>query len=329
LPLRAPVFLVCFLFLASANLAGGAESAEIFFKTSPRTELLRPFADPIDLSLLVTGANGKPVENGSVAVRLEAPRPGRFFSTDYPLVQGTLLNEMRLPLRQGRAAWKYLFPIRGEYRLAVDFMSEDGTKANKVFSFRVREQRAKVWALTGFSFTLLVLGFVAGRIFTTKAMAGVLLCGGMVWGASMGNSHVTTESGPQSLGLEIEPATVGRPSLVRWKRTEASSGLSLLSLSIVHIEKQKTVFAVDQMPVENEWGMKFHFPDGAGYRVSAIAQTPGQASIRSEQVVAVTGIEPPASAFVPPLIYFIGLISLGLAAGRWSKRPRRYSVSGK
>jgi hypothetical protein len=34
----------------------------------------------------------------------------------------------------------------------------------------------------------------------------------------------------------------------------------------------------------------------------------------------VTGVEPPAAAMLQALAYFVALIALGLAAGRWSKR---------
>ena len=71
------------------------------------------------MSLLITGADGRPVKQGVVDIRLDAPEPGRFFSTDFPFVEGTRLSEMRMELRQGRANWKFLFPIRGEYRLTV------------------------------------------------------------------------------------------------------------------------------------------------------------------------------------------------------------------
>ena len=81
------------------------------------------------LTLLVTGTDGKPVAQGRVAIRLEAPEPGRFFSTDFPLVEGSRLLDMSLPLRQGRAEWKYLFPIRGQYRLTVEFVAPDGRKS--------------------------------------------------------------------------------------------------------------------------------------------------------------------------------------------------------
>ena len=124
-----------------------AEDINIYFKASPRLELLHPYSDPATLTLLVTGADGKPVAQGRVAIRLEAPEPGRFFSTDFPLVEGSRLLDMSLPLRQGRAEWKYLFPIRGQYRLTVEFTAPDGRKATKTFPLAIRENKQK-WVLS-------------------------------------------------------------------------------------------------------------------------------------------------------------------------------------
>ena len=134
-----------------------ADELNIYFKTTPAVEHLRPYADPAILSLLVTDANGRPLTEGSVALRLDAPRSGVFFSTDFPWVEGTRLQEVELNLRQGRANWKYLFPIRGEYRLAVSVSTADGRKANKEFTFNVRENEKK-WA--AFLFRLVCLASV-------------------------------------------------------------------------------------------------------------------------------------------------------------------------
>ena len=301
-----------------------AEELNVLFKTTPRIELLRPFADPIDLSLLVTGLDGRPVKQGTVAIRLEAPRPGRFFSTDMPLVEGTVLNEMQLPLRQGRANWKQLFPIRGEYRLMVDVVAADGSKARKVLSFAVRENRQKWLALGVFSAGLFFLGFVAGRIFTgsrvgaTALIAAAVLLSGS---ATVSDAQQNTPFG--SAVLEIEPPTVGKPSLVRWRLANDAGGddrAALLTLTITHLEKQKVVFAVEKIAVPGEWSMKFNFPDGAEYRVAAVGNIPGRTPARNEEVIAVTGVEPPVGAMVPVLAYFIALITLGLGVGRWSKR---------
>ena len=233
-----------------------------------------------------------------------------------------MLNEMRLPLRQGKAGWKYLFPIRGEYRLSVDAVTDDGAKASKTFVFRVKENRQKLWALGGFSAALLVLGFAAGRVFTRASAVVPLLLISVLLAAVTADTHEPMQSGPSSPGLAIEPATVGKASLVRWRLPDTSSAASnvRLTLSILHVEKEKLVFAVEKISVGEDWSMKFHFPDGAGYRVNAVADVPGQPPVRSEQVIAVKGVEPPMKAAVPALSYFMGLLVLGLAMGRWTNR---------
>ena len=70
----------------------------------------------------------------------------------------------------------------------------------------------------------------------------------------------------------------------------------LLTLTIAHLEKAKTVFAVERLPVEGEFAMSFQFTDGAEYRVTAIAYVTGGQMIRTEQNISVIGVEPPARA---------------------------------
>jgi hypothetical protein len=324
LPLKKIIATLFILFGALFGSALHAEELNVYFKTNPRLELLRPFASLVDLSLLVTGADGKPVEHGSVAIRLDAPSPGFFFSTDYPLVEGTVLSELRLPLRQGKASLKYLFPIRGEYRLTVDARSTDGRKAGRTYTFTVRENPKKWVALGAFSGGLLVLGLIAGRIFTgARATAVVVIAAANLLAATIETSAAPPSAASGSAELTIEPATVGRPVEVRWSLARhggAGDGAALLSLTIHHLEKDKVVFAVEKIPVDGEWSMKFHFPDGAEYRVTALGSVPGRTPMRAEQIVSVTGVEPPAAAMLRVVAYFVALIALGLAAGRWTKR---------
>ena len=94
----------------------------------------------------------------------------------------------------------------------------------------------------------------------------------------------------------------------------------MLTLAITHLEKRKVVFAVEKIAVAGEWSMKFHFPDGGEYRVTAVGNVTGLAPVRNEQMIAVTGVEPSVSTMVPVLCYFVALIGLGLGVGRWSKR---------
>ncbi len=238
------------------------------------------------------------------------------------MVEGTLLNRMELPLREGTANWKQLFPIRGEYRVSVDVISADGMKASKAFAFTVRENEKKWLALGAFSSVLFILGFLAGRVFTGTGLSAVPVVFTAALLAAGISGAPQTEGLPKGV-LEIEPAIVGRPSAVRWKLAGDDRGgarAATLTLTITHLEKEKVVFAVDRIAVPGEWSMQYNFPDGAEYRVVAAGYVSGQAPVRNEQVVTATGVEPPASAMVPVLTLFTVLIALGLGAGRWSKR---------
>ena len=281
-----------------------AEDLTIYFKTTPRIELLRPYADPANMSLLITGADGRPVKQGVVDIRLDAPEPGRFFSTDFPFVEGTRLSEMRMELRQGRANWKFLFPIRGEYRLTVVATTADGGKASKDFKFYIRENQKKWFALTGFSVGLFLLGLMAGRVFTGAKSAMIALFAAALLVGSSRAAEPPRVDETENAGLEIGAATVGTPTAVRWflKNAEiAGTSNTLLTLTITHLEKEKIAFEVERIPVDKEFSMKFQFTDGAEYRVVALAEVPGKPPLRSEKVIGVTAIEPPAKASVPAL----------------------------
>jgi hypothetical protein len=322
LSLRASLYL--FIILASFVFAPALRGQElnVYFKTTPRIDLLRPFADPADLAFLVTDADGRPMENAAVTVRLDAPAPGRFFSTDMPIVEGTRLNEMTLKLRQGRVNWRYLFPIRGEYKLVVDVLAADGRQAVRTFVFKIRENESKWLALGAFSVALFVLGFGAGRVFTrTRAQAALVVLALLIGISARENDGSIAAS--ESVGkLEVEPATVGKLSRIAWRLENAGQPdprTVLLTLTVTHLETGKIVFAVEKLPIAGEFATKFQFPDGAEYRVTAASNIADLGPVHSEQVIPVTGIEPPAGAATPTLFYFVGLIAAGLGVGRWSK----------
>ena len=325
MPLRT--FLPLFGLVVFLGSPVRAEEFNIYFKASPRLELLHPYSDPATLTLLVTGADGRPVAHGSLAIRLDAPKPGRFFSTDFPFVEGSRLLEMTLPLRQGKAEWKYLFPIRGEYLLTVDFAAPDGRKTNKTFAFRIRENKQKWFLFGGLSLALFVFGAIAGRVFTGPSRTNEIATGLLF---SMGSLLLSPGIAPAQAAesaryfgwLEVDPATVGKPSSVRWRLggdEQAEKPPALLTLTITHPEKGKTVFAVDWLPVTGEFAMNFQFTDGAEYRVAAIAYVAGRPMLRTEKNVSVTGVEPPARAMIPAISFFVAIVAVGLGVGRWSK----------
>ena len=252
LPLKAPLYIFVLSGVLFSPLRSGAKKLNVYFKTSPRIELLRPFADPADMSLLVTGDDGRPLENGTANIRLQAPAPGRFFSTDMPIVEGTALHEMTVKLRQGRVNWKYLFPIRGEYKLVVDALAADGRKAAKTFVFEIREKETKWLTLAAFSGALFVFGFGAGRIFTrTTARAALVMLA--VWLGGSARAATAPSPAARLTGkLAVEPATVGKLSRIAWRLEndgQLDQRLVVLTLTVTHLEKSKIVFAVKKLPI--------------------------------------------------------------------------------
>ncbi|HET7008440.1 MAG TPA: hypothetical protein VFK65_23280 [Candidatus Binatia bacterium] len=318
----AAVFYFCCILILGTDAS--AEEFNIYLKTSPAMGFLRPFADPVNISVLVTHADGRPVEQGSVGIVLDAPKSGVFWSTDFPVVENSRLLELVLPLRQGRAGWKYLFPIRGDYRLSVTLIASDGKTTARNFIISVAENRTKWLWLGLFCAALFVFGFAAGRVFTfipvTRTTSWLLLVFAAAGIASGHDAPSSVENiANPSMSLEIAAATVGKPTRLRWRAPNGDAARTLLSLTILHLEKHKTVFAIDKVSVDKEYLLDFHFPDGAEYRVNSIAERPGQEPVRTEQLVAVTGIEPAMTAQLPSLVFFLLVIALGLGAGRLSK----------
>lgn len=305
-----------------------AEEFQIYFKTSPPTEQLRPFGETATLSLLVTAADGRPVQQGWLVIGLEAPAPGHYFSTDFPVVEGSRLIDLRLLLRRGKAEWKYLFPLRGEYRMSVDYITADGKQASKIFKFSIRENRVKWIILGSFITGLFILGFIAGRIFSVSGPRRKRSAACLVLWVSCFSAFTASAAeqkiarGKHAARLEIAPAKVGQPTLVRWRLLadeSADKPTAALTLVITHLEKDKPVFGVEKLFVTDEFAMNFHFTDGAEYKVAAVADIGGRETLRTEQTISVVAVEPPTRAMVPALALFLVVIASGIVAGRWSR----------
>lgn len=263
-------------------------------------------------------------------MRLDAPPPGVFFSTDFPVVEGSRLLEARLPINEGKAEWRQVLPIRGEYRLSAYFAGAPDGNTERTFTFYVYEDRKKWLVLGVFASVLFVIGFIAGRIFSAprKERASIfgiwlvlcLMYGGTITDAAWAQENHKTKYAAR---LAVSPPTVGRPARVHWSLHPAGVGGKLsakLSLSITHVEKETLVFAVEKIPVAGEFSLDYQFTDGSDYRVRAIAVTNDGETVRQDQVVSVSAVAPPRAAQLPALALFLFVILAGLLAGRWSRR---------
>jgi len=328
LKIIASIVLAANLILADRTVH--AEEFALHFKFSQPSEGLRPQGDPATLALTVTALDGRRVAEGWVAVRLDAPPPNWLFSTDFPAVEGSRLLEMRLPLINGKAEWRQVFPIRGDYRLAAEFASSAGAKTNEVFGFRVHEKDQKWLVLGGFALGLFITGVIAGRVFSAPregagTKLGLWFYLILTWSAAAGESAWAQEDHKRNYisKIDVAPATVGRPARIHWWLHPAGVNgefSAKLTLSITHQEKNKLIFSLEKIPVAGEFALDFHFTDGIDHRVIAVAETEDGATVRQEETVSVTAVAPSLRTKLPPLFLFLAVIAVGLLAGRWSRK---------
>jgi len=331
LSLTSSLILYFFLLLLSSVIAtAGASAGQIGLQTLPALDSVYPLSVPVRIVLANSDAGGKTLEGTGFHIRLYAPPPGRFLSTDYPLVENTLLIEMDLVAAQGTASWEYVFPIRGVYRLEVAALNGAGKEVTAIFSLRIRESRAKLLYLGVFVVFLFLFGVVVGRLFSTPNKEGyvkvgllLVMCALLVT-AFKGNEPRVKETGNKGPlpRLEISPPRVGHPSDIQWRLTEGETERMLpgrLTLAITHLEKDKRLFFLDKIPTDGIFNLKFQFTDAAPHRVSSSAEVEGWGPVRSERNVTVTSASPPWDVTVLTLFLLLCVLALGLVTGRVSR----------
>jgi hypothetical protein len=329
LPLIGAILL---LWAAFSVLAAEAQDNKITVrvKTVPGLTDARPLSGPVRLVLETSDSSGNPVDVERISIRLRAPGSHWFFSTDLPLVEGSLLSEMIVPVSRGRVVWEYLFPIRGVYRLEVESVDDGGPQITEALELRIKESRIKLLFLAAFILALFLFGFTAGRFFTSprpqpslKMTMGIfVLLTVSTLTSTMGRAAVL-ESGGLVARMQVEPATVGRPSRIDWSVVDVKSGepvASRLSLTITHLEKGTRIFSLEEMLTEGNFSLSFQFTDGARHQVTSVAAIPGEALVVTEETISVQAVEPPLGTVLPSIGFFIAVMAFGLIVGRISRQ---------
>jgi hypothetical protein len=104
-----------------------APQHSIHLTTSPGLDQIRPFEaesthsqPPVQLSLQALDRSGKALENAKIHLTLLNPPKTPWFTTDFPIVEGTTLLEMEALAPKGELKLQQMLPIRGDYRLKVN-----------------------------------------------------------------------------------------------------------------------------------------------------------------------------------------------------------------
>ncbi len=329
--------LTLYFFLLLSHLisvTAQAATGQIKLQTLPSLDSVYPLSVPVRIVLSNSGAVGKTLEGTRFHIRLYAPPPGRFLSTDYPLVEKTLLIEMDFVAAQGRAIWEYVFPIRGVYRLEVATLNRTGKEVTAIFPLRIRENKTKLLYLGIFVVFLFLFGVTVGRLFTARSgrnhvrVGLLLLMSALSLASVMEEEAMARQYGGKEIltALEISPPTVGQPSKIHWSLSERKTGKPLpsrLTLAITHLEKGKRIFFLERIPTEGVFNLSFHFTDASRHRISSTAEVEGGRLVQAEKIVTVSSENPPQDVAFRTLFLFLIVLGLGLVTGRISRRWKR------
>jgi hypothetical protein len=95
--------------------------------TSPVLGQIKPFEAessnlkaPVQLTLQALDRSGQALENARVHLTILTPPKNPWFTTDFPIVEGSTLLEMEALAPKGELKIQQMLPIRGEYRLRLN-----------------------------------------------------------------------------------------------------------------------------------------------------------------------------------------------------------------
>lgn len=143
---------------------------DITVATHPEPAAIVPDRDVVELRVRVT-RGGEPARNVDLSYRLDAPPRTFWFSTDFPVVEGTPLLNGTVHLPAGHHETSMILPIRGTYRLRTRAEGPRGTAVRTV-TFGVSENPREKLYLAVFLGILLLIGGAAGFLASRASGAG-------------------------------------------------------------------------------------------------------------------------------------------------------------
>lgn len=92
---------------------------QVQLRTNPPLDQVIPATEPVQLILQATDIHQQPLTNANFQIRLLTPAKTPWFTSDFPMVEGTTLLEMAAIAPSGTFQLEQTLPIRGTYHLEV------------------------------------------------------------------------------------------------------------------------------------------------------------------------------------------------------------------
>ncbi|NJR52954.1 MAG: hypothetical protein HC780_28740 [Leptolyngbyaceae cyanobacterium CSU_1_3] len=99
----------------------------VHLTTHPALSQIKPFEaeatrpqSPVQLMLQAKDAASQPLENAKMRLQILTRPKNPWFTTDFPITEGTTLLDMEAPAPKGELQLQQMLPIRGTYKLLVN-----------------------------------------------------------------------------------------------------------------------------------------------------------------------------------------------------------------
>ena len=128
---------------------------------------------PVQLKFQAKDTSGAPLSNARVHVEVMTPPPTPWFTTDFPIVEGTKLLDLVADAPTGEFQMQQVFPIRGNYALKVDvtpMVAGAFAPIAQTLNLSVPESSLKLMYFPILLAMLLAIGFGGGWVIGSRGM---------------------------------------------------------------------------------------------------------------------------------------------------------------
>ncbi|HEY9693163.1 MAG TPA: hypothetical protein V6D15_13205 [Oculatellaceae cyanobacterium] len=320
---------------------------KIEFTTVPPLNQVLPVNQPVTLSMQAVDQHGKPLKNVKIRSALFTPPKTPWFTTDFPIVEGTQLLDLEAIALNGKLQLQQVLPIRGNYQLIVDVQPLDGKSfqaTRQIIQFSVPENSVKYRNFAILAVILLCAGLGGGWVIGGRQIiqsgeiapqqVRLLLSGGILVAiasllvvnisAEFAESHQHQHQAPHnqaknqlSLPLNVQwlgddSTHVGQLAAMGVQLTDPKTGKAVkdvdLKIKATQIEHNQTVFVYQGLSdVNGKLIWQQQFFDGAPHQVEIEVSPKVGASNKFQSFTFFKEIE--VEGIAPPLM--VRLISLG------------------
>lgn len=134
--------------------------------SSAKGEQIRPDLDTTSVEL-----GFSQTEEGSAYIQLHSPQKNFFSPTDFPWVEDTELIAATIMIRDGKASFDYMFPIRGDYSMKVEIRDLDGNLVGtENLGIHIGENPQEMKNAIIFIVLLVLFGLISGYVLSKRRM---------------------------------------------------------------------------------------------------------------------------------------------------------------